>query len=106
MTIEELRELYKTSTPDMKLKLIPIGKAVAENPKYGSKDLGGNGYCYTCFIEPARDNHWNCEKCASKKTVAGIIHSVEFMKNSLKEMKPNPKWEDMAENVFNPSQNL
>lgn len=107
MTLEELREAYRTASDEDKVKIAEVGKAVKENPKYGSVEVGGNGFCSECFLEPARPAHYNCEKCAEIKVYSKNRYSIEHMMERTKKMtgymvdrmKTKP-WQNMAEDVF------
>lgn len=82
MTIEQLRELYKTASEEDKPKIALVGQAVKNNHKYGSKQVGGNGYCYECYLEPARPDRYNCEKCSGgskSRSVESMIERVKSM---------------------------
>lgn len=62
---EKLRNMWVSAeTQELKDKIRAVAEAVKVNDRFGSVEYEGNGYCYTCYIEPARQGKFNCDKCA------------------------------------------
>jgi hypothetical protein len=93
MSLSALRQLYRQAGDNeaLKKRIEAAGVAVKKNPKFGSSQVGGNGYCYTCLIELAREGHYNCEECA--KAQPSPIKAGKFDKYALQ-----LKIEGLAEN--------
>ena len=88
--LEELRKQFKETTdPVKRAKITAEGKAIKaylENPKWGSKEVGGNSICYTCHLLPARVGHYNCLQCAGEEKVNYEARSIQGMQQALLEM--------------------
>jgi len=77
--------MWTEATPEKRVVIESVAKAFKENDRFGSIEMGGNGYCYECFLEPARPDHYNCDICAGKLPTAGVTRSLEQIKLSLRE---------------------
>lgn len=88
--LEELRKLWMgTTDPSKKAEITAEGKAIKaylQNPKWGSTELGGNSYCYTCHAQEARVGHYNCLQCAGDEKVNYQVRSIQGMQQALLEM--------------------
>ena len=61
-----LREMYSKETDEqVREKIKTAGIAAKNNPEFGGKE-DQNGYCYTCLIEEAREDFYNCDSCAGR----------------------------------------
>jgi len=108
--LEELRKLWMgTTDPSEREKITAEGKlikAYLQNKKWGSNELGGNGYCYTCHSQLARVGHYNCLQCAGSEKVNYQSRSIQGMQQALLEMardkemtRPTTTEEDVI-NIF------
>ena len=108
--LEELRKLWMgTSDPSEREKITQEGKlikAYLQNHKWGSIELGGNGYCYTCHAQESRVGHYNCLQCAGDEKVNYQARSIQGMQQALLEMakdkqltRPTTTEEDVI-NIF------
>ena len=88
--LEELRKLWMgTSDPSEREKITQEGKlikAYLANHKWGSTNVGGNGYCHTCHEQLARVGHYNCLQCAGVEKVNYQSRSIKGMQQALLEM--------------------
>jgi hypothetical protein len=87
--LEELRKLWMgTTDPNRKAEITAEGqatKAYLLNPKWGSKEVGGNSFCYTCHVKEARVGHYNCLGCAGEVEVNYQARSLQGMQQALSE---------------------
>ena len=94
--LDSLREQWKLETDVEKKKNIEteglVIKAYLGNPKWGSTEVGGNGYCYECKKNKARVGHYNCLQCAVVKTVNYQARTRSGMQQALLEWsREHPK---------------
>lgn len=85
--LEELRKLWMgTQNPSEREKITAEGKlikAYLANPRWGSVEIGGNGYCHTCHEQLARVGHYNCLQCAGGEKVNYQSRSLHGMQQAL-----------------------
>lgn len=93
--LEELRKLWVgTSDPNERERITAEGKVIKAyllNPKWGSKEVGGNTYCHSCHAQLARVGHYNCLQCAGTQEVNYQARSVAGMQQALLEMAENKR---------------
>lgn len=108
--LEELRRLWMgTSDPSEREKITAEGKAIKaylKNPKWGSEEVDGNGFCLECHLNNARQGHYNCLQCAGQQKVN--YRTLQGMQQALLEWSKNKPMErklstlEIAEEVFGP----
>jgi len=108
--LEELRRLWMgTADPDRKAEITAEGKAIKaylQNPKWGSEEVEGNGFCYSCHKLPARVGHYNCLQCAGQEKVNYEARSLQGMQQAIlewardKELKRKTSTEEDVMSIF------
>ena len=85
--LEELRKLWMgTTDPTKKAEITTEGrviKAYLLNPKWGSLEVEGNGWCHTCHEKEARVGHYNCPGCAGEQKVTYYDRNVVGMQQAI-----------------------
>jgi len=88
--LEELRSNWKILVdPVEKEKVSREGKLISaylKNNKWGSIEVGGNGYCTECRNSLARVGHYNCLGCAQEKKVNYQARTIAGIQQGLLEM--------------------
>lgn len=77
-----------TRDPSEREKITAEGKVIKaylQNNKWGSAEIGGNGYCHTCHAQLARVGHYNCLQCAGGEKVNYQSRSLQGMQQALLE---------------------
>jgi hypothetical protein len=64
--IEKLRAKYdQAATQEQRDRIVTVAELVKSGKtKFGSAKYEGNGYCYECLVNEARENCFTCSECA------------------------------------------
>lgn len=62
--VEKLRQMWIKASPGERIRIETVAEVVKTNPKFGSTEYEGNGYCYTCYLEKARPGSFTCDTCS------------------------------------------